>query len=99
MTVLGLIATYFVVCYDCLEGCLKPRLGLNFWTKVQDCPMVVWGQMCGLRMACLWLRFDQSWDWIWDFPMPGLWQVWWPVMVVCVDCFVGISYAIISHEN
>ena len=23
----------------------------------------------------------------------------WPVMVVCVDCFVGISYATICREN
>ena len=23
----------------------------------------------------------------------------WPVMVVCVDCFVGISYATIGLEN
>ena len=24
-------------------------LGLSFWTEVQDCSVVLWGRMCGLR--------------------------------------------------
>ena len=27
---------------------------LSFWTEVQDCSVAVWGQMCGLSMACMW---------------------------------------------
>ena len=41
MTVLGLIAPCFVVCYDLLEGCLNLELGLKFWIEVQDCPVAV----------------------------------------------------------
>ena len=43
--------------YDSLLGCLNPELGLKFWTEVQDYPMVVWGRMCVLCMACLWPSF------------------------------------------
>ena len=31
--------------------------------------------------------------------MPEWWHVVWLVMVVCVDNFVGISYATIGFEN
>ena len=61
-----------IACYDNLVGCLNPELGLKFWSEVQDCPMVVWGWMCDLSMACLWLGFGQSWGWIWDCSMHGL---------------------------
>ena len=30
---------------------------------------------------------------------PGCGMFVWPVMAVCVDCFVGISYATIGLEN
>ena len=46
-----------IACYDSLVRCLNLELGLKFWTKVQDCPVVVWGQMCDMSMACLWLGF------------------------------------------
>ena len=48
--------------YDSLVGCLNPKLGLKFWTKVQDCPVAVWGLMCYLSMACLWPGFDLDLD-------------------------------------
>ena len=48
----------FIACYDSLVGCLNPELGLKFWTEVQDCPVTVWGWMCGLGMACFGLDLD-----------------------------------------
>ena len=67
--------------------------GLSFWTEVQDCSVAVWGQMCGLSMACLWpgislilnsLRARSG-----TVLCPGCGMFVWPVMVVCVDCFCG----------
>ena len=60
-------------------------LGLKFWTEIQDCPMAMWGRICGLSMTCLWPGSGL------DLDSPGV--------VVCVDCFVGISYATIGLEN
>ena len=51
-----------IACYDSLMGCLNPKLGLKFWTKVQDCPVAVWGRMCDLSMACLWPGFSLDLD-------------------------------------
>ena len=45
----------FIACYDSLVGCLNPELGLKFWTKVQDCLMAMWGRMCGLVLAWIWI--------------------------------------------
>ena len=61
--------------------------------------MAVWGRMCGLRMACLWLGFSlyldslEAGSGVVLCPSGGMFV--WPVMAVCVDCFVGISYATI----
>ena len=65
--------------------------------------MVVWGQMCSLSMACLWLGFGSDLDSLGTrsgavICLGGSMFVW-PVMVVWVDCFVGISYATIGREN
>ena len=65
--------------------------------------MVVWGRMCGLSMECLWPGFGMDLD----SPGAGSGAVLcsgggmfvWPMMAVCVDCFVDISYAIIGFEN
>ena len=65
--------------------------------------MVVWGQMCSLSMACLWLRFGSDLDSLGTRSRavicPGGSMFVWPVMVVWVDCFVGISYTTIGREN
>ena len=59
--------------------------------------------MCGLSMACLWPDFGLDLDSLGtgSGPVlcPGIDMFVGFVMVVCVDCFVGISYAIIGHEN
>ena len=65
--------------------------------------MAVWGRMCGLNMACLWLGFGLDLD----SPRarsgvilcPGGGMFVWHVMDVCVECFVGISYATIGLAN
>ena len=51
-----------IPCYDSLVGCLNLELRLKFYTRVRDCPMVVWGRMCDLSMACLYLGFGQDLD-------------------------------------
>ena len=61
--------------------------------------MAMWGQMCGLSIACLWPGFGQSWGWIWDCSMPECGMFVWPVMAVYVNCFVGVSNATIGLEN
>ena len=65
--------------------------------------MVVWGRMCGLSIACLWLGFSLDLDSLGvgsrAVLCPGGGMFMWLVLVVCVDCFVGISYATIGHEN
>ena len=59
--------------------------------------------MCGLSMACLWLGFNLDLDspgarsGVVLYPGGGIFV--WPMMAVCVDCFLGISYAIIGLEN
>ena len=59
--------------------------------------------MCGLSMTCLWPGFCLD---LYTLGArsgavlclsDGMFV--WPVMAVCVDCFVGISYATIGHEN
>ena len=59
--------------------------------------------MCGLSMACLWPSFGLYLDSLGARSRvvlcPGGVMFVWPVMVVCVDCFVGISYATIGYEN
>ena len=67
-------------------------LGLKFWNEVQDCLEVMQGWMCGLSMACLWPSFGVV-------LCPGGGMFMWPVISVCVDFFVGISYATIGLEN
>ena len=65
--------------------------------------MAMWGLMCGLSMACLWPSFGLDLD----SPKagsgvvlcPGDGMFVWPVMTICVECVVGISYAIIGLEN
>ena len=78
-------------------------LGLKFWTEVQDCPVAVLGRICGLSMACFWLGFDLDLDSLGArseaILCSGGGMFMWHVMVVCVDCFVGISYAIIGLQN
>ena len=89
--------------YDNLVGCLNPELGLKFRTEVQDCPMTVWGWMCDLSMVCLWPGFGLDLDSLGagsgTVLCLGYGMVMWPVMAVCVDCFVSISYATIVLEN
>ena len=89
--------------YDSLMGCLNPELGHKFWTMVQDCPVTVWGWMCDLSMVCLWPGFGLDLDSLGAGSgivlCLGCGMVMCPVMVVCVDCFVGISYATIGLEN
>ena len=59
--------------------------------------------MCGLSMTCLWPGFGLDLDSL----RAGFGVVLcfgggmfvWLVIVVCVDCFVSISYAIIGREN
>ena len=59
--------------------------------------------MCGLSMACLWLGFSLDLDSLGARSRavlcPGGSIFVWPVMAVCVDCFVGISYSTIGLEN
>ena len=59
--------------------------------------------MCYLSMACLWPGFILDLDSLWagfeTVLYPGCGMFMWPMIVVCVDCFVGISYAIIGLEN
>ena len=55
--------------------------------------MVVWGQMCGLSMACLWPGISLDLNSLGSGSRivlcPGCGIFLWPVMVVCVDCFYG----------
>ena len=54
-------------------------------------------------MACLWPSFSPNLDGLGARSgvvlRPGGGIFMWPVMAVCVDYFVGISYAIIGREN
>ena len=65
--------------------------------------MVMWGWMCGLSMTCLCPGFGLDLDNLGAgygavlCPSGGMFVG--PMMVICVDCFVGISYATISREN
>ena len=59
--------------------------------------------MCGLSMTCLWPSFSLDLD---NYGVgfgavlcPGGGMFVWPMMTVCVDCFVGISNATIGLEN
>ena len=65
--------------------------------------MAVWDWMCGLSMTCLWLGFGLDLNSLGvgsgAILCSGGGMFVWPVMAVCVDCFVGISYAIIGLEN
>ena len=67
--------------------------GLSFWTEVQDCSVVVWGYMCGLSMACLWLGTSLDLNSLGarsgTVLCPSCSMFVLPVMVVCVDCFCG----------
>ena len=74
-------------------------LGLKLWIEVQDCLVTVWGQMCGLSMACLWLGFGLDLDSLGVVLCSGGGMFVCLVMAVCVDSFVGISYATIGLEN
>ena len=55
--------------------------------------MVVWGRMCGLRMACMWpsisLDFNSLGVGSGTILCPGCGMFVWPMMAVCVDCFCG----------
>ena len=57
--------------------------------------MAMWGRMCGLSMTCLWPNFCSDLDSLGAgyrvilCPSSGMFV--WPVMTVCVDCFMGIS--------
>ena len=59
--------------------------------------------MCGLSMTCLWLGFGPDLDSLGAGSgavlCPGSGMFVWPVMAICVDCFMGISYATIGCEN
>ena len=59
--------------------------------------------MCGLNMTCLWSGFGLDLDSLGARSRAvlclGGGMFVWPVMAVCVDCFVGISYATIGREN
>ena len=66
-------------------------------------PLDLGHHMCGLSMACLWPGFGLNLDNLGAgsgvvLCLSGGMFVW-LVMVVCVDCFVGISYATIVLEN
>ena len=69
-------------------------------TEVKNCPMVVWGRMYGLSVTCSWPGFSLDLDnprvrsRVVQCPAGGMFL--WPMMNVCVDCFVGISYATIG---
>ena len=55
--------------------------------------MAMWGQMCGLSMACLWLGIILDLNSLRDGSgivlCLGCSMFMWPVMAVCVDCFCG----------
>ena len=57
--------------------------------------MTMWGRMCGLSMTCLWPNFGSDLDSLGVRSRvvlcPGGGMFVWPMMVVCVDCFMGIS--------
>ena len=65
--------------------------------------MVVWCRKCGLGVACLWLGFGLDFDSLRVGSRTvlclGSGMFVWPVMVVCADYFVGISYVAIGLEN
>ena len=65
--------------------------------------MAMWGLKCGLSMACLWPGFGLDLDSLGvgfgTILCPGCGMFVWPMMTVCVDCFMGISYATIGLEN
>ena len=65
--------------------------------------MAVWGRMGSLSIAFLFLGFDLALDSLRArsraILCSGGGMFVWHVMTVCVDCFVGISYAIIGLEN
>ena len=92
-----------IACYDSLVVCLNPELGLKFWYEVQDCPVAIWGRMYDLSMTCLWPDFCLDLDSLGagsgTVLCPGCGMFMWPVMVVCEDCFMGISYNTIGIEN
>ena len=59
--------------------------------------------MCGLSTTCLWPSFGPDLDSLKAgfgvvlCPSGGMFV--WPMMAICVDCFVVISYATIGREN
>ena len=59
--------------------------------------------MCGLSMACLWPGFGLDLDSLNSGSgvvlCSGGGMFVWHVMAVCVDYFMGISYATIGHKN
>ena len=63
----------------------------------------MWGQMCGMFVAWIWPRFGLDLDSLGAgfgavlCPGGGMFVL--HVMVICVDYFVGISYATIGSEN
>ena len=63
----------------------------------------MWGRKCDLSMACLWPGFGLYLDSLGVGYGTVLCLVCgmfvWLVMAICVDFFVGISYAIIGLKN
>ena len=59
--------------------------------------------MCGLSVACLWPGFGPDLDSLragsGAVLCLGGGMFVWPMMAICVDYFVGISYATIGREN
>ena len=56
-----------------------------------------------MSIACLWLGVGLDLDILGAryriFLCPGFGMFMWPMMAICVDCFVGISYDTIGLEN
>ena len=59
--------------------------------------------MCGLGMTCFWPGFGLDVDSLGagsrNILCPDCAMFVWHVMVVCMDCFEGISYATLGREN
>ena len=65
--------------------------------------MAVYGRMCGLSMECLLPGFGPNLDSLgvgYEAVLCSSGGMFvWTVTAICVDCFIGTSYATIGREN